>query len=143
MIYLDTSAFIKLYLNEEGSTKVHGLVVGQDEPLPVWHLTEVEFHNALRFKIYLKELVESDVDRLLSLYFSRKAAGQYHNPYLDPLALHESSIEMTKRTRSIGSRSLDILHVAAARLLAAAPFVTGDERQGDLARAEGLETVVV
>ena len=34
MIYLDTSAFITLYLHEDGSTEVHGLVVVQQE-LPV------------------------------------------------------------------------------------------------------------
>lgn len=143
MIYLDTSAFIKLYLNEDGSARVHGLVVGQDEPLPVWHLTELEFHNALRFKAYLGELHDSDVDRLLSLYFSRKASGQYHSPYLDPVVLHDSSIELTRRTPATGARSLDILHVAAARLLAATPFVTADDRQGQLAKAEGLETIMV
>ncbi len=49
MIYLDTSAFIKLYLHEEGSEEVHGVVVAQTYPLPVWHFLEIEFVNALRF----------------------------------------------------------------------------------------------
>jgi len=34
MIYLDTSAFMKLYLGENGSEEVHRLVVPQPDPLP-------------------------------------------------------------------------------------------------------------
>jgi predicted nucleic acid-binding protein len=52
MIYLDTSAFIKLYLREDGSAEVNDLVVSQQDPLPVWHLMELEFLNAIRFKVF-------------------------------------------------------------------------------------------
>jgi len=137
MIYLDTSAFIKLYLLEDGSAAVHGLVVAQQEPLPVWHLTELEFLNALRFKVFLSEMTPDDVQRIIALYFDRKRAGQYFAPRLDPVALHELALQMTGRTPIIGCRALDILHVAAARVCDAALFVTADKRQAALAEAEG------
>ena len=137
MIYLDTSAFIKLYLREEGSAKVHGIVVTQEEPLPVWLFVELEFYNALRFKTFLGEMSRDDVDRVISLYLERKRTGQYFAPRLDPIALHELSLQMTARTATIGCRALDILHVAAARLSDAALFVTADKRQAALAEAEG------
>ena len=70
-------------------------------------------------------------------------AGQYHAPYLDPVALHESAIELTSRTPTTGCRSLDILHIAAARLLEAELFVTGDRRQGALGKSEGLSVKLV
>ena len=53
MIYLDTSAFIKLYLHEQGSSEVHRLVIAQQDPLPVWSLVELEFFSALKFKVFL------------------------------------------------------------------------------------------
>jgi len=137
MIYLDTSAFIKLYLHEEGSADVHGLVVAQREPLPVWHLTELEFLNALRFKVFLTEMSLKDVERIVSLYLDRKRNGQYFAPLLDPIALHELSLQMTERTPLIGCRALDIMHVAAARLCDATMFITADKRQAALAEAEG------
>ena len=143
MIYLDTSAFIKLYLKEEGSDAVHEAVVSQREPLPVWSVLELELYNALRFKVFIDELTEQDVDGLLSTYRTRKRAGQYHAPYLDPVALHESAIELTSRTPTTGCRSLDILHIAAARLLEAELFVTGDRRQGALGKSEGLSVKLV
>jgi predicted nucleic acid-binding protein len=137
MIYLDTSALIKLYLNEEGTEEVHGIVVAQREPLPVWHFLELEFINAVRFKAFLSEMSLEDAERIVSLYLERKRSGQYFAPLLDPIALHESALQMTRRTPSIGCRALDILHVAAARLCAATLFVTADKRQAALAEAEG------
>ena len=137
MIYLDTSAFIKLYLQEDGSAEVHDLVVSQREPLPVWHFMELEFLNALRFKVFLAELNPEDVEHVISLYLDRKRGGQYFAPHLDPIALHELSLQMTMRTPTIGCRALDILHVAAARLCESTAFVTADERQAALAEVEG------
>jgi predicted nucleic acid-binding protein len=143
MIYLDTGAFIKLYLREGGSAEVHGLVVAQAEPLPVWHLMELEFQNALRFKVFLGDMGSDDVERIISLYLDRKRSGQYFAPNLDPITLHELSLQMTARTPSIGCRALDILHVAAARLCDATLFVTADERQAGLADAEGRAVKLV
>lgn len=137
MIYLDTSAFIKLYLHEEGSAEVHGLVVAQQDPLPVWYLTELEFLNALRFKVFLAEMCPDEVERLISLYLDRKRSGQYFAPLLDPIALHELSLQLTVKTPTTGCRALDILHVAAARLCDVTLFVTADKRQAALAEAEG------
>ena len=137
MIYLDTSAFIKLYLHEDGSAEVHGLVVAQQEPLPVWHFMELEFYNTLRFKVFLAEMSPDSVERVISLYLDRKRNGQYFSPHLDPIALHELSLQMTVRTPTIGCRALDILHVAAARLCDATMFVTADKRQAALAEVEG------
>jgi len=40
-----------------------------------------------------------------------------------------------------GARTLDTLHVAAARLLGAKEFLTSDDRQAKLARAIGLKVL--
>jgi predicted nucleic acid-binding protein len=137
MIYLDTSAFIKLYLQEDGTAEVHRLVVGQQEPLPVWSLMELEFLNALRFKQFLAEMKPDQVERVISLYLERKRGGQYFVPLLDPVALHEVCLRLTLKTPTTGCRSPDILHVAAAGLCNATLFVTADKRQAALAEAAG------
>jgi predicted nucleic acid-binding protein len=143
LIYLDTSAFIKLYLNEEGSAEVQRLVIAQHDPLPVWHLLELEFYNALRFKVFLLDISTEEADRLISNFLDRKRSAHYHTPYLDPITLHEMALQMTLRTPVIGCRSLDILHVAAARLIQVERFITADRRQATLAKNEGLSIDVV
>lgn len=50
---------------------------------------------------------------------------------------------MTERTPILGCRSLDILHVAAARLLEAERFITADKRQAALAEGERLTVDLV
>jgi predicted nucleic acid-binding protein len=143
LIYLDTSAFIKLYLHEDGSAEVHQLVTAQHDPLPVPSVLELEFCNALRFKVYLGEIDSQEIDRLMSSYRERRRSGLYFTPHLDPITLHEMALQMTLRTPLIGCRSLDILHVAAARLLEAERFITADRRQASLAESESLSVVVV
>ena len=88
-------------------------------------------------------MTEQNAEDLLATYRTRKRAGQYYAPYLDAVALHESALELTGRTPAIGCRSLDILHVAAARLLQAELFVTGDRRQADLGEGECLTVTLV
>ena len=138
MLYLDTSAFIKLYLHETGSDEVHELVSSQPDPLPVWYLTEIEFHNAVRFKVFLAEMKKAEAEQIIDLYLDRKGKGQYFSPALDPVLLQELSLRMTLRTLRLGCRALDILHVAAARLCDSSLFVTADARQSQLAEGEGL-----
>jgi hypothetical protein len=75
---------------------------------------------------------------LITLYLERKRLGHYHTPYLDPMQLSELAFQLTRRTPTLGCRSLDVLHVAAARLLDAKVFLTADRRQASLAEGEGL-----
>ena len=46
-------------------------------------------------------------------------------------------------SRRLGTRTLDLLHVAAACLLDAKEFITSDQRQSDLAQREGLKVVLI
>jgi len=48
-----------------------------------------------------------------------------------------------QHTGTVGCRSLDILHCAAAKVLAATEFISTDSRQKKLATAMGLNLVVI
>jgi len=45
MLYLDTSALLKLYIREQGSEAVQARVASQDLPLPIWEIQEAELIN--------------------------------------------------------------------------------------------------
>lgn len=138
MIYLDTSALIKLYLLEDGSEEVSRIVTGQDHPLPVWELQEVELINALRLKVFRKELGKADANRQIDLFFARKASGQYFYP---PISRSDLLAEFQKTgqwTVEIGCRTLDLMHVACALHIKADAFITFDQRQRELAHRSGL-----
>jgi len=138
VIYLDTSAFIKLYIKEVGSEEVNALVTSQDDPLPIWFMGEAELTNALRLKVFWNELKSDQADYLLSLFRARKLKGQYYSPQLDYGDLMAIFVDLTHKTATLGCRTLDIFHVAAALMMGVDLFASFDQRQVQLAKASGL-----
>lgn len=60
-----------------------------------------------------------------------------------PAIVYDEAVRLSRRhTASIGNRTLDILHVAAALVLGLPTFYTFDRRQAQLAKAEGLATPI-
>lgn len=138
MIYLDTSAFLKLYIREGGSEQVHSIVVAQRQPLPVVDFLHAEFLNALRLKVFWGELDSATAEHLIALFDDRVYRGQYVHVPTDRVRLLKDFRSLSVHTQSLGCRSLDILHVASALQLEARTFVTFDERQRELAFRAGL-----
>ncbi len=138
MIYLDTSALVKLYLLEANSSVVQELVSSQDDPLPIWELQEMELTNALRLKVFWGEISEADSNQQLALFVQRKGKGHYYFPDLDRAALFTTFQRLSVHTTRLGCRTLDIMHVACACQLAPELFVSFDDRQRQLAELAGL-----
>lgn len=143
MIYLDTSALIKLYVLEAGSAEVQALVVAQSDPLPVWELQEMEMINALKLKVFWKEISEADAAAQIARFHTRQSNGMYHMPELGRSDLLDRYRQLSAHTPTLGCRTLDILHVAAAALLRADLFVSFDQRQRQLAELAGLNVQVI
>jgi hypothetical protein len=140
--YLDTGCFVKLYYPEPDSAKVIALIQGK----PVCHtpLHDLEFVNALQLKVFFKtataaqttaarSLVEADLKARVLV----SAGGEWKDIFQEAMRLAE------QHTGTIGCRSLDVLHCAAAKVLAASEFITTDARQMKLASAMGLNLVTV
>lgn len=141
MIYLDTSAFIKLYFLEEGSGFVQTCIEAQDEPLPVWHILKAEFMNACRLKVYWGSIEQHQADQLIELFDDRLTRGQYR---VADIAFSDMMTEfrrLSNFTQELGCRTLDILHVACALLLEAESFVSYDVRQCALAKKAGMSVL--
>lgn len=139
MIYLDTSAFLKLYVREADSGLVQDLVTSQKEPLPVWEFQQVEMINALHLKVFWKEISADDASRLLALFEQRIRRGQYYCPRIDRAELMLTFRSLAKWTPETGCRTMDILHVACAMQISPEVFVSFDERQLTLARKARLK----
>jgi len=137
-IYLDTSALIKLYIIEDGSVSVDKIISEHATPLPIWDLHIIEFHNALKLKVFREELQEKEALHLSILFKERKKAGIYYTPELDRADHTELCLNYTNFSAELGCRSLDIMHVAAATLFKADQFITFDIRQAELADRAGL-----
>jgi predicted nucleic acid-binding protein len=138
MLYLDTSALLKLYLREDGSDWVQAEVEAQGDPLPVWELQEAELTNALRLKVFWRDITAAQAEAQLAHFRSRKERGQYFFPGLDRAALMERFRLLAGHTMKLGTRTLDVMHVACACEIRADRFVSFDGRQLSLAKRAGL-----
>jgi predicted nucleic acid-binding protein len=143
VIYLDTSALIKLYFLEQGSEFVHRCVMEQDEPLPVWQMQEAELINACRLKVFWGEITEEQAGRQIDLFTQRIRRGQYFVPEIDHGELMCAFRKLSGKTPRLGCRTMDILHVACALQLSPSLFVSFDSRQRALADHVGLSVAPV
>jgi predicted nucleic acid-binding protein len=137
VIYLDTGCLVKLYYPEPDSAKVAKLVGG--EVIAFVPLHGLELANALEQKLFRKEARPAQVRGTHALVEADLRAGVLHRP---PVVWEDVLEDATKlaraHTRTMGCRSLDILHCAAARRLGATAFLTTDARQRRLALAMGV-----
>lgn len=138
MLYLDTSALLKLYIREPGSEEVQARIAAQDQPLPVWEIQEMELTNALRLKAYWKDITADQAEAQLTLFHERRQRGLYVFPELRRGALMDTFRRLSAETPRLGCRTMDILHVACAVQLRADEFLTFDQRQRTLALHAGL-----
>ena len=141
MIYLDTSALVKLYVLETGSEFVQSCISGQEDPLPVWEMQEAELTNALHLKVFWKELSAAEADVQIGHFRDRMKRGVYFFPELDRVELMRAFHRLSRETLITGCRTMDILHVACALQIPSCEFLSFDSRQSALARLAGVELI--
>lgn len=143
LAYADTSTIVKSYLDEPGSAEADNVLRGLGETLAYTPLHEVEVPNAIYLKHFRGEMSEEQERAVLDELRSDLRRGLLRRP--DFLDLRKVFVRATvlaeKHSRHIGTRSLDLLHVAAALECGSADFVSYDERQRKVAAAEGLRVM--
>lgn len=140
MIYLDTGCFVKLYYPEPDSAKVIALVQGKSVCYTPLH--QLESVNALQLKVFLRSATAAQVAAARALIEADLKAGVLLSVSTEWRDVFQQAVKLAEHhSGSLGCRSLDILHCAAAKVLAAGEFVSTDARQKSLAAAMGLNLV--
>jgi predicted nucleic acid-binding protein len=139
MIYLDTSALLKLYIREQGSEKVQSRIASQDHPLPIWEIQKAELVNALRLKVFWNEITLDQAETQIALFENRLKRGLYAFPEIDRNSLIKCVYRLGAETPRLGCRTMDIFHVACALEIGASEFLSFDQRQNALATHAGLK----
>lgn len=140
-LYLDTGLILKLLVQEPLSPVIRDFIAKRR--VPVWFPTivSVEAENSLQAMRFRKQLTAVQLTSVQNQIAKMHADGKFVVP---PLSLDDIGEEMLALAPSItartGCRTLDLLHIAAARLLQAPIFVSTDKRQLAAARLAGLKT---
>jgi predicted nucleic acid-binding protein len=137
--YFDTSVWISLYMRD--SNYQAALSVRAANPDAFWTPWQrLEFNNAVRTCVTRGKIVLADVRGIENAIQAAVKNGELAPRPLPAYALWQEAEKLSRaHTPAIGVRTLDLLHVAAARVLKAARFCTFDTRQHALARAAGLQ----
>ncbi len=135
--YADTSFVFSIYASDGNSVAA----VAEMESVAVCTLSELtsfELANAFAGCRFRDEISEEEMDRSLGAFHQDARTGLFNIQPFPPGTFERASALAREHTPRLGTRALDVLHVAAADLLGASVFYTFDLRQARLARAAGL-----
>lgn len=140
--YADTGFLISAYGRDAHSAAAISLLASK----PVLLLTpfgEAEFMNAVELLIFRKDWKPSEARAVRESFLQHQAGGVYQAEPLGPEIWQRALMLSRRHSATLGTRTLDILHVASGRVLRADAFYTFDKRQARLARGEGLRVFPV
>lgn len=139
-IYADTGFLCSLYSADTLTDKAERIMQRQTSPLAYTWLHQLELRNALRLRVFRKEISTTQRNVSLNLLLADLAEGilEHASPNLSETIIEAERLS-TAYSEKLGTRSLDIMHVAAAVVLGASDFLSFDKRQTSLAKAAGLK----
>jgi predicted nucleic acid-binding protein len=138
--YADTGFLVSLYVADDHSKTATELV--KSDPLFILTpLVETEFVNAIERQVFRKQLTRQEAQAVLSEFAANQRAGAMRSERLPEDVWTDAMALSRRHTAKLGVRTLDALHVAAARAFKPDVFFTFDKRQSQLAKAEGLRVL--
>lgn len=112
MLYLDTSAVLPYYRQEQASERVQHMLLAQNQPALISQLTEVEVASALARWVRMGELSEPQANRIESAFHDDVTHGRF---LLCPVeGMHYRRARTWIGARKTSLRTLDALHIACA-----------------------------
>ena len=127
--YADTSLLFSLYSTDANSPKGDTWRKANPAPLPLTAFHRLELRNALNLAVFQKRLTPLEVQSAWQEVENDTAAGSlvvrggsWHRVLVDAESVARN------HTSTIGCRTLDVLHVAAARLLGVTEFFARSTR---------------
>jgi predicted nucleic acid-binding protein len=137
--YFDSAIIVKLYVQEATSPDAIRLVGAYVAPYALTQWQALEVKNAIRLKAFRAEITVVEMNRSITAFEQDITAGRWQRPTYTAGTVEQKADELSAgHAATLGCRTLDIIHVAAALVLGAREFVTFDTRQGALAKQAGL-----
>jgi predicted nucleic acid-binding protein len=152
--YADSSLILRLITGESGAQQAAAEYRRLGRPslfyLPL-HALEVE--NGIRQRAFHERRVlpsghragiAQERDAALARLVAWVTRGALKELVMDmDLAMDRARELSATHSEKTGARAIDLLHVACASLLESEVFLTSDQRQAALAKAEGLQVTLV
>lgn len=139
--YADSSFLVSCYVVDANTPQAKVWLSRTGAPLPFTALHSLEVRNAFKLGVFRGLFpAAAAVAAWANLEKDLRSGRLVKTTVPWPVALRIAASLSERHSAITGTRSLDILHVAAARTLRATELVSFDTRQRTLATAVGLST---
>jgi hypothetical protein len=136
--FVDASFLFSLYGPDANSPLAASKMQRADLPLLLTDLGVIEVANAVALRLFRKEFQPAEAKNVLDLFAKDMEEGVVQVAAVSASAYQLARQLAERHTPLLGTRTLDVLHVAAALALKADTFYTFDRKQAQLASAAGL-----
>lgn len=143
IVYADSGFLVSLYASDSNSALATSLVASSRPVFLLTPLVDVEFSNALQLLVFRKQATRTECKAIVEQFSQDRRAGAFHAAPVTSETWEKASHLAEMHSAGIGTRTLDVLHVAAAVLLKPDVFFTFDRRQAKLARAARLKVAPI
>ena len=139
MNYADTGILLKSYVEEENSSLPDSILRSLGAPFFYSHLHEVEIPNAIRLKVFRGDISQAQSETALGAFRTDIDSGRLARFSYDLAGIFSTAERLShKHSATIGARSMDLLHIAAALEAGCTHFASFDKRQRECAALEGF-----
>ena len=143
-VYYDTGVLVPLYVEEVFSDAIANYVEARNAIISLNAFQQLELENALRLKVFRREMDGSRCLVVLDKIKANLADGKLVLRPVDWVLAMDAARRLGARgSAQSGCRTLDLVHVAIAVQWRCDTFVTADDRQLRAARVAGLKIVDV
>ncbi len=137
--YFDSAIIVKLYVQEATSPEAIRRVGASAAPYALTQWQALKVKNAIRLKAFRTEVTTAEMNQSIAAFEQDIATGRWQRPVYTAANIEQKADELSARySPTLGCRTLDSIHIAAALVVGTTEFVTLDARQAALARAVGL-----
>jgi predicted nucleic acid-binding protein len=141
-VYVDPSALARLYIHQAGSREMTAWRAKTDGCLAVAHHGRIEIINAICRLAFVGHLDVVGLEEALGDLAADFAEGRLRLADLLWRAALDRAEQLSRNhTPMLGTRTLDVLHVACALELKLTRFLTFDDLQRRLAQKVGLKPI--
>lgn len=138
--YADSSFLVSCYVTDANTPQAKAHLLRAGAPLVFTALHALEVRNAFQLGVFRGLFSATDAAAALANLEADLRSGRLTGKTVNwPVALRIAARLSASYSATIGARSLDILHVAAAKALRAVEFMSFDTRQRTLAATVGLK----
>jgi predicted nucleic acid-binding protein len=141
--YLDTSFLVSLYTLDANSPAAARHMRTLSAQIPLTPLHELELANAFELRVFRREIRKSQAEAARAALIADLAGGMYASGPVPAAAYTRARQLALRHTANLGTRAIDLLHVASALVLHAEQFYSFDQRQCKAAEAAGITVAVL